>query len=420
MSGMLAKIVNRRSGIVASCTMGTFVSHTPTVMTVFGLFLVPIATEFGWPRSSVSAALFVVAVSSALTYPWIGYFGDRYGVRPIALIGNALFAVSVALLFWTRDNLLQFYFTYALVGITGATMGPILFSKVVAGWFDKTRGLFLGIVGGVGNGAGATLMPIYVYMLITNYGWRGAYVGVGLTILIIGFPVMYFFLKDPPKPKSSDEKISSQTAQGLTLAEARKTGTFWMVLCGIALGAGSVTAVFTHVVPMLLDRGMPFAEATFVLTVFALVTVVWQITVGFLLDRFPRPRIIAPFFVLAAIGVVLFEMTTSYPLLLLAATLMGIGLGTEYGVLPYFISRYFGLKAYGAISGVIYATITLIIGATPALMDLSFDFLGTYREAMVVIAVGLVVSAMLMGHLKPFNFLLSKISQQSPPEQPAG
>ncbi len=400
--------------------MGTFVNPTPTVITVFGLFLIPIASEFDWPRSSVSAALFVVAVTSALSYPIIGRLGDRYGVRPVVLIGNVLFAASVALLSLTRDNHLLFYFSYALVGVTGATLGQVLFTKVVAGWFDENRGLFLGIMGGVGNGAGATFMPLYVHMLITNYGWRGAYIGVGAAILVIGFPILYFFLRDPPKSTDAHRIVSSRPIEGLTLAQARQTSTFWFMLSSIALGAGCVTAVFTHVVPMLLDRGMSFDRATNILSVFALVTVVWQIGVGFLLDRFPRPRIIAPFFLVAAIGVLLFEITSSFPVLLLAAGFMGIGLGTEYGVLPFFISRYFGLKAYGAISGMMYATIILVLGITPALMDLAFDFTGSYREAMVVIAVGLVLGAALMARLKPFDTHLTALPKQNPPEYPAG
>ncbi len=410
----LPKVFTRRGGIVFASVMGTFVNPTPTVNTVFSLFLIPIATEFHWPRSSVSAALLVVAVTSALSYPLIGRLADRYGVRPIVLIGNVLFAASVALLAFTRDSHVQFYLTYALVGMTGATLGPILFTKVIAGWFDETRGFFLGVMGGVGNGAGATFMPIYVHWLITAYGWRGAYAGIGLAIFVIGFPILLALLRDPPQDKASVSAPKAAAAEaarpeeGLTLDEAWRTGTFWMILIAIALGAGSVTAVFTHVVPILLDRGLPFGQATAVLSVFALVTVVWQIGMGLLLDRFPRPRIAAPFYLVAVIGVLLLETTSSYPLLLLSGALMGIGLGTEYGVLPYFISRYFGLKAYGAISGVMYATVTLVLGTTPMLMDLVFDVTGTYRIAMGAIALGLVGGAVLLARLQPFAAVLSR------------
>ena len=77
---------------------------------------------------------------------------------------------------------------YALVGITGAIPSSVMFTKVIAGWFDRNRGLFLGIVGGVGNGVGAAVSPLFVQMLLSHYGWRGAYQGIGLAIFLIGFP----------------------------------------------------------------------------------------------------------------------------------------------------------------------------------------------------------------------------------------
>jgi MFS family permease len=82
---------------------------------------------------------------------------------------------------------------------------------------------------------------------------------------------------------------------------------------------------------------------------------------------------------------------------------MGLGLGTEYGVLPYFLSRYFGVRHYGAISGTIYAVIVLAQGLTPFLMDLSFDHTGSYRSSMVVIGAGLIASALLILRLRPFD-----------------
>ena len=408
-----AKFFSRRSGVVAACTMGTFVNPTPTVNTVFGLFLIPISTEFGWTRSSVSAALLIVAVTSSLSYPVIGRLADRHGVRPIVLMGNILFAGSIALVAFVQASHLQLYFVYVLIGITGAKLGPILVTKVIAGWFDENRGFFLGFVGGVGNGAGAIFMPIYVHMLIINYGWRGAYLGIALAIVVIGFPALFFWLRDPPTSSSTTQIAEAKNLEGMTLREARRTSTFWMMLVAIAMGAGCMTAVFTHVVPMLLDRGVSFERATAILTTFAMVTVIWQIAVGFLLDRLPRPRIMAPFYLVAVFGVLLFETTSNYGLLLLSGGLMGIGLGTEYGVLPYFISRYFGLKAYGVISGTIYAVVTLMLGTTPFLMDVVFDLTGSYRLAINIICAGLVIGAIIIARLQPFDAVLSLATSKS-------
>ncbi|MGQ0836113.1 MAG: MFS transporter [Gammaproteobacteria bacterium] len=397
------KLISRPAGVVFACTVGNAVSITPMVYTVFGLFLLPISSEFDWPRSAVSFVLLIVAVSGAASYPVIGRMIDRYGARPIILSGNVLFALSVACVSLIEASRLQLYVAYAFVGIAGAIPSSVMFTKVIAGWFDRNRGLLLGVVGGVGNGVGAAVSPLFVHMLLTDNGWRGAYHGIAAAILLIGFPILYLLLHDPERATAREAVQGSSQFDGMTLAQARATPTFWIILAAIALGAGCMTAVFAHVVPLLLDRGLPADRATAVLATFSMVTAGWQVGVGYLLDRIPRPWIAAPFYLAALAGLILFESTSSYPQLILAGALMGLGLGTEYGVLPYFLSRYFGVRHYGSISGVIYGVIVLTQGVTPFLMDLVFDLSGSYRAAIIVIGAGLICGALLILRLLPFD-----------------
>ena len=400
-------LFTRPAGVVVACTVGNGVSVTPMVYTVFGLFLIPIATEFGWPRAGVSFVLLIIAIAGAIGYPIVGRMIDRYGARPVILTGNVLFAASVASVSLTEASRIQFYSAYALIGITAAIPSSVMFTKVIAGWFDQRRGLFLGIVGGLGNGIGAALSPLFVYALISSYGWRAGFQGIGAAIILIGFPVLYLLLRDPPRGVSRSATEHLERTAGLSLTEALRTSTFWIILAAIALGAGCMTAIFAHVVPMLLDRGVSARQATTVLATFSLVTAGWQIGMGYMLDRIPRPWIAAPFYLLALAGLILLESTSSYPLLLLSGMLMGLGLGTEYGVLPYFLSRYFGTRHYGAISGSMYGVIVLTQGLTPFLMDLIFDVTGNYDIAIIAICVGLVLGAILITRLLPFHTVLS-------------
>ena len=403
--------LSRPAGVVVACTVGNAVSVTPMVYTVFGLFLIPIATEFDWSRAAVSFVLFIIAVAGAISYPIVGRLIDRYGARPVILTGNVLFAASVASVSLVEASRFQFYTAYALIGISAAIPSSVMFTKVIAGWFDERRGLFLGIVGGLGNGVGAALSPLFVFALISSYGWRAGFQGIGAAVILIGFPVLYLLLRDPPRDTVRSEREALEKTQGLTLAEALKTPTFWIIMAAIALGAGCMTAIFAHVVPMLLDRGVPAGQATTVLATFSLVTAAWQIGMGYMLDRIPKPWIAAPFYLLALCGLILLESTSSYPLLLLSGMLMGLGLGTEYGVLPYFLSRYFGTRHYGAISGSMYGVIVLTQGLTPFLMDLVFDITGTYDPAIIVICIGLVLGAILITRLLPFKAVLSKTNE---------
>jgi MFS family permease len=391
-------LLSRPAGVVVACTVGNAVSVTPMVYTVFGMFLIPIATEFGWPRSAVSFVLLILAVASAASYPVIGRIIDRHGARRIMLAGNVMFAASVALVALVPDRP-TFYLVYALIGVTAAIPSSVMFTKVIVGWFDRHRGLFLGVAGGVGNGTGAAIAPLYVHLLMSEFGWRGAFVGLALAIVLIGFPVLYLLLHDAPRAAVAQEPADA----GMTFSEARRTGVFWSIVAAVTLGAGCVTAVFAHVVPMLMDRGIGIEIATTVLATFSMVTAAWQTGVGYLLDRIPKPWIAAPFYLATIAGLVLLETAEEFSLLLAAGFLMGLGLGTEYGILPYFLSRYFGLRHYGAISGTVYGVIVLTQGIAPFLMDVVFDVTGNYELALATIGAGLLVSATLIARLKPFN-----------------
>jgi len=406
-------VLNRANGVVVAGTVGNMVGATPMVFTVFGLFLVPIASEFDWPRSSVSFVLLIVSVAGTLSFPIIGRIIDRHGARRIMLGGIVLFAASVASVSLVEASRLQLYLAYACIGVTAAIPSNVMFTKVIAGWFDRRRGLALGIAGGVGNGLGAAISPFLAHLLIAGFGWRAGYLGLGATIALIGFPVLLALLHDPPGTRgalapsargSGAAPLAAEPGerQGLTLGEAAHTLPFWLVLLAIGLGAGCMTAVFAHVVPMLTDRGLAAGKATTVLATFSLVTAAWQVGVGYTLDRVPRPWIAAPFFLTAVLGLLMMESTTSYPLLLLAGALMGLGLGTEFGILPYFVSRYFGVAHYGAISGTIYAVVLLLQGIAPFLMDLVYDARGSYDLAVMVIAGGLVLGAALILRLPGF------------------
>ncbi|MGI4879515.1 MAG: MFS transporter, partial [Janthinobacterium lividum] len=129
----------------------------------------------------------------------------------------------------------------------------------------------------------------------------------------------------------------------------------------------------------------------------------WQILAGYLLDRLHTPRLIVPMFAAAIAGVLLLQFGTGTPILLLAGAMLGVGIGAEYAALPYFISRYFGLRHFGSIVGAVYAVVILVQGLTPAMMDMVYDRTGNYDAAVIAIAAALGVGILLLGLLPGFE-----------------
>ncbi|MDB5582373.1 MAG: major facilitator superfamily 1 [Bradyrhizobium sp.] len=390
-----------RFTILLACTTGNFVGMTPAVTVPLSLFLVPIAEEFAWPRARVTGVITLLALIASIVVPFAGRLADRFGARRIILIGHVAFAVSLLLLLLANGSTVQFYLIFLVIGVAGAVPTQSLYSKVIAEWYDRNRALCLAIAGGVGSAGGSIVMPIAAAAMYAQLGWRGAFAGMGLLVLAIGSPILFTFLRDAPRQR--DAVVTGGDSTDASLAEAMRSRIFWIVLVAFILGAGCLTAVFTHIVPLLMDRAVSMASATAVLSVTGLTCASWQIMVGYTLDRSRTPQVLIPMFLVAVAGLGLLEFAATMPLLLLGGAMVGIGLGSEYGGLPYILSRYFGLRAYGAIVGLVFGAVTLAQGVIPFLFDAIFDHFGSYRVAIWAVAASLAVGAALILVLPPFS-----------------
>ena len=379
-------------GVASACLVGNLISPTPIIYGPIGLFLIPISHEFGWPREQVSGVLGPFALMTALAYPFIGRLADHFGPRRLIRLGNVAFGCCVIALGFSFPSAILFYGLFALIGAVGSLPSSMMYTRVVSGWFDKTRGAILGVTAGLGNGVGATIMPIAALVLMSWFGWRGAFIGLGALVLAVGFPVLALFLKEPPTGRATPAAPAAPL-EGLTLPQAAGTAIFWLMLAAICLCAGCLTAVMAHIVPILTDRHVPVAQSTLVVSVFALVTAAFQIIVGFLLDRAGSPKLVAPLYLAAVAGMLLLELGSSMPVYVLGGALMGVGMGTEYGALPYFISRYFGLRRFGAIAGVMYSAVIVAQGVTPYLMDVDFDHFKSYLLSLHIVDMVLIAGA---------------------------
>ncbi|MBB6251986.1 MFS transporter [Nitrospirillum iridis] len=393
-----ARMTPAQARLLFAATMGNFMSATPVLYTVFGMALIPISQEFAWPRAQVAGVLGLAALFAALMAFVTGPLVDRYGPRRLILFGSLSFALALALFSCAPARVLPFYGLFLLADIAAAFASPMTFSKAVSGWFDRSRGAALGFAGGVGNGLGATIIPIVGGMLLSHFGWRVTYQGMALMVGVIGFPILLRWLRDPPPGGFRDtlparhEAAPAHAVNDLTLRQAVATRAFWIMALAIGLCAACMTAMFTNVVPVLTERGFGLGDGVTVVTIFALVCAVWQWLMGLLLDRIARPLILVPFYLLGLGGLLLLQYGPSMPWLAAAGVLMGLGLGAEYSALPFLLSRYFGFRSYGAIAGMLYGGINVGMGLIPFAMNGIFDAYRSYDPALHIIQ-GLMLAA---------------------------
>lgn len=402
-------------GVLIGCSLGNLVSVTPVINGTFGIFLVPVTHALGWSRSEFSVVLLIMAIVGVVGYPVAGFLADRFGVRTVALIGNACFALCVAGLALSTPHRWSVYALYALTGLAGTLSSCVLLMKPISLWFTRHRGLLFALTGAFGINIGIAIMPFLVGTLMSGHGWRIAYVGLGAFTLLVGFPAM-LLLKNPPGARASADLQAA--LPGLTAREARRTPVFWLLMFSIALGAGSLSAMLTHMVPLLTDRGIPVAIATSVFATTALCNASWQIVIGMMLDRSRAPRFAGIFLIVSVLGLALIGTTRDSAWLFAGAVLLGIGSGTEYGLLPCVIPRYFGVRAFSELYGTIFGVSILASGFTPVLMGLAYDTNGNYNWALIAIAVALVASAVLLA-LMP-TYASRELPDAAASEDPSG
>jgi MFS family permease len=369
----------------------------------FGVFIKPLEAEFGWDRGSISSGLALCALCSAISLPVAGGLMDKYGVRPVMLTSIVLFAANIAAISLS-NVLVVFILLVALSGITGVGQGPVGYVKSISSFFDKRRGIAIGLAVS-GTGVGAALLPQYAQWLITNMGWRAAYVGLAIVLLVIATPAVLLFIREPA---SSPMARARQTQTGLAVAlpglsvrEAIASRSFWLLGVGIILVAMVVNGVVVHVVSLLSDRGWPVDAAARIMIWAGLASLVGRLIAGYLLDRFFAPYVALFSFLVALAGLYLLASDTS-PVL----GMIGVGMttGAEIDIIAYMTSRYFGLRQFGQLYGYLFGLFLVGTGAGPMLMGAVHTRLQSYDAAFLAFGVMLALAGCLMLFLGPYSY----------------
>ncbi|MBD3760404.1 MFS transporter [Rhizorhabdus sp.] len=392
-----ASLLTRRTGVVFASTVGASMGLSQTFLGVFGLVLVPISKEFGWSRTLVSGVMSLTFIKSLALTLATGWLLDRFGSRHVLLAGLGLYSAALLLFAMAPPNVPAFYALFALVCMLGAPMSSTTFAKTLAGWFDKGRGAMIGFAAGIGAGTGSALFPVLAGILLPQFGWRGVFFGVALIVAVVGIPITFFFFRDPPVAAPiALQADAAPPLQGHRLGEALRTPVFWVLVTSIGTCAGCMTAMFSQVVPVAQEAGFTLKEAVAAVTVLAGVCAIAQWLIGALIDRFSRPLIMVPFYLLGTFGLWLIHNSEGFAMLLLSTGLMGVSLGAEYSALPLLLSRYFGVAHFGKIACLVYGIVAVLTGVIPVGMNRVFDITGAYAPALTIMECGLLVATVLI------------------------
>jgi MFS family permease len=404
----MASLFANRWLVVAASVLGLLVGSGPILIFSSGVFLKPVSAELGITRGDLSSALLLAALCTAVTSPFFGWLLDRFGTRRVMMPGIVLYALAVAA-FGLMQSTPTFVIPliYAMVGIVGCVQTPIPYAAVVTQWFDRQRGLALGIATS-GVGLGVALLPPFLATLIGAFGWRYAYLGLGIAVLALAWLPVALFVREPPGLTQAaahrPELGRTDALPGLTAAAALTQGRFWALTIAFFLGVMAINGTLTHVIPLLTDRGIAPQDAAFIFSFAGYAIILGRILAGWCLDRFWGPHVAMFFFAVPIIGIALLAGGATGFVPLVGAVLCGAGIGAEIDLMAFLVSRYFGLKAYGKIYGIMFAMFGIGTGVGPALSGISFDRFHSYQPIFIVYGVVLVITCALFVRLGPYPY----------------
>jgi predicted MFS family arabinose efflux permease len=368
---------------------GAMVGFGCLLVFTFSIFLKPISAEFGWTRGAVSAAFGFAAMTVAVCSPFLGRLLDRHGPRKVILPCMAIFGTAFASLGLLTPSLAHLYAIFVVMGIVGNGTTQMGYSRAVSTWFDRQRGMALALVM-AGVGTGAMIFPPLAQDLIGRYGWRGTYFILGAVVLLLGIPLTAIFVREKPH-----EPVAGRPPErdGAAVAEGLRSRVFWIIVATLFLGSVSVNGAITHLSPLLTDRGVSAATAATTASILGFSSFCGRIGTGFLLDRFFGPRVGFCLLVAVAAGILLLATAGTAMPGMVAAALIGFGLGGEADITPYLLTRYFGLRSFSALYGFTWTAYAIAGAIGPIVMGRAFDATGSYTSLLTALAAATLLSA---------------------------
>lgn len=330
----------------------------------------------GWSRTEIQFAAIFSSGIGIFTTPLVGWLIDRYGARVIAL--PSVFGVPIGLaLASTADTPAQFYAGFALTAILGAGTNPVLWSRVVAGEFDKARGAALGLAL-IGTAVVALTIPTIVVALSEQYGWRIAIRVLAIFPAVIVAPMVWFWLH-PKMEVISKRSGVALSLPGMTLKESVRHYRFWVLFGSILCAYLAISGLIANLVPALSDKGISQSTAAALAGAVGMTMIPGRILAGVIIDRVWAPIVGLVVLSLPGMACIIFVYSSSLNLLFLSCALLGLAAGAELDLLGFMIAKYFGLKHYSKIYSIIYAGLATGSATAPMLFSSLRDFSGNYE-----------------------------------------
>lgn len=389
--------------VLIAATVGMAFSLPAVTVASFTVLMLPLTRAFGWERGEVSLAMTIVNIATIVMYPTVGWLIDRVGLRKVLIPSVILYGVILASHSLLSGQLWQFYVGYALLAVGGAGAAAVSYIRLIVAWFTDKRGLALG-TSLAGMGVSVALLPMLAQSIVDIASWRMAYVVLGLLSILAVLPlvVSWAWYPDQQSSLSVAPKSTSHAARevsGLEFREAIKSRSFILLAISFGLLGILTSAVPTHLVPLLVDRGVAAMDAAIMASALGFSLIAGRFLMGFLMDRIFAPLLVMSVCAIAVIGLMILLVGASEFWLVVSIALIGFAIGADGDFMSYLASRYIGLRAFSRVYGILLSVFATGLSVGPALMGYSSHVSGNYDLALRILIATTVTATV------PFLFL---------------
>jgi MFS family permease len=292
------------------------------------------------------------------------------------------------------NSLLLFYAVFIIFKGIGSGLVIIAIQVALVNWFRKRRALSMGIALG-GFNIGAMAVPVVV-LFIASYGWRGAALIIGLTMLAVQIPLSFVLRRRPEDygylpdgmtepPAGEAETLSPgepvPAEQEFTPGQAVRTRTFWFI--NIAYGARTLitAAIPIHLIAFIQDLGYSATIGGSIMALMGFCALLGRVGLGYLADIMPKRFIFAA--CLAGMGISSFILASANSVwhLVLWAVIYGPSYGGGSPAMGAMVGDYYGRRYFGTINGLTHIVMTVTTVAGSVFAGYVFDVTGSYQVA---------------------------------------
>lgn len=390
--------------VMLVATLGAIMT-TPGQTFGVTIFINHFIDDLGISRTAVSSLYTIGTLLASLLLTYVGLLIDRFGPRIVMAVATVLLGLT-CIYMSSVQGLITLGIGFFLLRLLGQGSLSLVSTNAINQWWMHRRGTVLGVSGAVSGLFGLGVGPNLLNWLVGRYGWQMSYIFMGLVLIFIGAPIVYFFLRSRPENygllpdgvKTSTAARSERSATGAatsalpvteenwTLAEAMRTRIYWVFTLGMSSIAMLSTGLTFHMISIFEDNGVGAELAAAAFVPVAMTMAVVNVISGVLVNRIRLRDLAAGSLVLQAIALWMVPYLGFAGL----AMVFGIVLGTVFGLMRTVSTvawaRYFGRLHLGTIAG-LYSTITAASSALgPLPMGLARDLLGSYNSTLNLLA----------------------------------